>query len=331
MSEQVFPWHSASLLQTLAEGERLPHALLLHGGAGIGKSAYAQALAAALLCEARMPAAAACGRCAACGWIAAGNHPDLRVLARSADADGKVSREIRIDQFRALSDFLIVGGHRGGRRVVIVDPADAMNAVTANALLKTLEEPGDGIVFLLVTARPGDLPATIRSRCQARRLASPEPAAAVAWLRAQSGGTETDAAGWLAMAGGAPLHALRFAEPGQAAAHRAMLEAIAALPETSAETAADLLHRVDARLWLPVLQQWLTDVGRCRIGAMPRYFPAHRRRLGELAARSDPAAIAEAGRALAGQFRNVEHPLNPRLFCEASVACYLGAFAAARG
>lgn len=328
MIEQELPWHTEPLRRELAALDRLPHALLLLGTPGIGKTRYAEALAAALLCEAPAPDGRACGRCDACGWVSAGSHPDLRRLTREVDDEGKQAREIKIGQVRALGDFLSIGGHRGGRRVVLIDPADAMNTEASNALLKTLEEPGDGLVFVLVTGRPDAISPTIRSRCQVRVLESPGMEVATAWVQGETGCTPQDAGTWLAMAGGAPLHAATFAEPGRAAAHRAMLEAIASLPETAPEVAADALQRADARQWLPLLQRWLMDIGRCRAGAEPRYFPALSRRLAELAGRTDPAALAEAGRGLAAQYRHVEHPLNARLFCEASIECYLGAFGA---
>ncbi|MFM1987907.1 MAG: polymerase subunit delta [Pseudomonadota bacterium] len=326
MIEQELPWHTEVLRRELSALERLPHALLLIGTPGVGKSRYADALAAALLCESPATDGRACGRCGACAWTAAGTHPDLRRLTREIDGEGKQAREIRIGQVRGLSDFLVVGGHRGGRRVVLIDPADAMNTESSNALLKTLEEPGEGLVFVLVTGRPDAIAATIRSRCQVRVLEAPPMDVASAWVQGETGATPQDAATWLGMAGGAPLHAATFAEPGRAAAHRAMLEAIASLPETPPETAADALQRADARQWLPLLQRWLMDIARCRSGAEPRYFPGLARRLAELADRTDPASLAEAGRGLATQYRHVEHPLNPRLFCEASIECYLGAF-----
>jgi DNA polymerase-3 subunit delta' len=322
------PWHTELLTSMLAGADRLPHALLLLGTPGIGKSRFANALGAALLCESPAADGRACGRCDACGWVAADNHPDFRRLSLVVDEDGKQAREIKVEQFRALGDYLVVGAHRGGRRVVLIDPADALNAVTANAFLKTLEEPGDGLIFLLVTSRPDGIPPTIRSRCQMKLIEGPAFDEASAWVQGQSGCSPKEAGTWLAMVGGAPLHATSFAEPAQATAHRAMLEAIARLPDTSPLAAADSLQPWDGRQWLPVLQRWLMDVARCQTGAQPRYFPAQAARLAELAARAAPAAIAEAGRGLAGQYRFVEHPLNARLFCEASLDMYIGAFKA---
>jgi DNA polymerase-3 subunit delta' len=321
------PWHVEPLQALLAGGDRLPHALLLLGTPGIGKSRFAGALAAALLCETPMPDRRACGRCDACGWVAADTHPDLRRLSLLIDEkDGKQAREIKVEQVRELAEFLVVGAHRGGRRVVLIDPADAMNMVTDNAMLKSLEEPGDGLVFLLVTSRPDAIPPTIRSRCQVRVIEGPALEAASAWVQGQTGCSPAEAGTWLGMAGGAPLFAAAFAEPALAAAHRTMLEAISRLPDTSTVAAADALQPWQGRQWLPLLQRWLMDLARCSAGAEPRYFPAQSARLAELAARTDPAALAEAGRGLAAQYRHVEHPLNPRLFCEESLEVYLGAF-----
>jgi len=331
MNYQEYPWHTEALRHEIAARPTMPHALLMLGTPGIGKTRYVQALAASLLCESPAADGRACGRCDACGWLAADSHPDFRLLTLAVDDDGKAAREIRIEQLRALSDFFVVGAHRGGRRVVVIDPADAMNAVTANALLKTLEEPGEGLVFLLASSRPDAIAPTIRSRCQVRVLEGPGMEAASGWVQGETGCSAQEAGTWLAMAGGSPLHAAGFAEPGQATAHRSMLEAISALPDTSATAAADALQPWHARQWLPLLQRWLMDLARCQAGAAPRYFPTQSGRLAELARRADAAAIAAAGRGLAGQYRHVEHPLNARLLCEEALERYLAIFANGAG
>ncbi|HMV01241.1 MAG TPA: DNA polymerase III subunit delta', partial [Rhodocyclaceae bacterium] len=147
----------------MARRTRLPHALLLAGPRGLGKFALAQAFASGLLCEQPGMDGRSCGTCIACGWMAQGNHPDFRLLQPEALAAGdegadegkgdkkKASQQITIDQVRELDDFLNVGTHRSGLRVILVHPAEAMNRSTANALLKSLEEPGAGTVFLLVS------------------------------------------------------------------------------------------------------------------------------------------------------------------------------------
>jgi DNA polymerase III subunit delta' len=327
MIQKELPWHSELLDETLASGDRMPHAWLLTGLHGIGKSAFARAFAAALLCESPTPRRTACGSCPACGWFTADNHPDLRLLEPLVDDQGKVSRDIRIDQVRALADFVSVTGHRSARRPVIIDPADALNAASANALLKTLEEPAAGVVFLLVTHDADAVPATVRSRC--RRLALPTPTMqqAMDWLQAETGCNATDARGWLAMAGGSPLRAADFADPTAADANRTMLAAIARLPDTAPVSVADALQPWEGRLWLPVMQRWVIDLMRMAAGGSPRYFPAQAARLAELAARSDLARLARCAKVLSARFRDVEHPLNPRLFCEDTLQALQDAFA----
>ena len=313
----------------------LPHALLLHGPAGTGKPALAEAFASALLCERPAGSGAACGGCEACAWMAQDNHPDVRRLAPGADEEGeakeKASREIRIGQVRALSGFLSVGAHRGGRKVVVVDPADALNTPAANALLKTLEEPPGDTVFLLVTDRADGLPATIRSRCVAVSVGMPPLATARDWLMRQSEvaaatGPERDVEGWLAAAGGAPLRALELAEPAASAALRQVVDAIAALPEGSPLAAAESLAGIPPRDWLPVFQGWLADLGRVLADAQPRRHPGRAARLAAVAASTSPQALGGFDAWLQSQRPLTGHPLNARLFCEDVMLRYAAAF-----
>ena len=286
-------------------------------------------LANALLCEAPEPDGDACGQCAACGWFGQGNHPDFRRLVPGGDDEEnreKASLEIKIGQVRALGAFLSVGGHRGGRKIVLVDPADAMNVPAANALLKTLEEPAGNTVFLMVSSRQDALPATIRSRCVAFPVALPSPDEASRWLQATTGATAPEAGAWLAAAGGAPLRAAALAEPSQAAAYRLIIKTVAQIPDNSSIQAAEALASVPPRTWVPLLQAWVTDLGRVAAGATPRRFPDQEERLARLAQGITLTGVAQFAQWLLQQSAAVDHPLNPRLFCEDALLRYRALF-----
>ncbi|TAM89143.1 MAG: DNA polymerase III subunit delta', partial [Candidimonas sp.] len=178
------PWQVDIARNWLGSRDRFAHAWLIHGLGGIGKRRFAIAAAASLLCE-QPRRGLACGHCAACHWFAGGNHPDLRRIrpevvaleegedAAASDAvAGATARapsaEIRVEQLRTLSGWFNTATHRGGWRVAILYPAAALNAISANALLKVLEEPPEHTVFLIVADAPDRLLPTLVSRC--RRL-----------------------------------------------------------------------------------------------------------------------------------------------------------------
>ena len=334
----LVPWFAVqrdALAGTLGRIDTLAHAMLLAGAPGIGKAAYAGAFAAALLCEAATRAAdgLACGQCDACRWFAAGSHPDARLLTRTVDDKGKLRTEISIDQVREIESFVAMGAYRSRKRVIIVDPAECLNQASSNALLKMLEEPGPGLHFLLVTHRPDRLPATVRSRCRRIDIPRPDEAASLAWLMAggRCGGDEQVARAALSLAGGAPLHALTLAEPAAMTACRSWLAAIAQLPDTSIVAAAESLASADIAIGQSLLQRWVVDLARVRVGVNPVYFPDSIDRLRALAARCVPMRLAQADAGLRRQAALTAHPLNARLFLEESCALYVDAFETARG
>jgi len=197
-----YPWHARAWAQLTRDPARLPHALLLHGQPGLGKEALAWRFAQALVCADPGAGFEACGACQSCRLYAAGTHPDLRFVGLEEE-----SRQIAVDQIRAVGSFLALSPHSAARKVVIVSPAEAMNLSAANSLLKVLEEPPPGSVLVLVSSRIAGLPATVRSRCAAIALGVPPRAEAADWLRAQGVARPEEI---LDVAAGAPLAALEL-------------------------------------------------------------------------------------------------------------------------
>jgi DNA polymerase-3 subunit delta' len=178
------PWQSGSWqrLQQQIDVQQLPHALLLAGPPAVGKRRFASALCATLLClEPTRPTGVACGRCRGCLLRLAGTHPDAHWIAPE-----ETGTMIKIDQVRAVVEFVAQTAQQGGRKVVVLEPAEAMNRSSANALLKTLEEPAGAATLILLSDAPGRLLPTIRSRCQRIDFPVPPEADVRHWLQARA-------------------------------------------------------------------------------------------------------------------------------------------------
>lgn len=187
-SVKFSPWQQEVFDHALAahlEG-RLGHALLLVGPEQMGKSAVAEALAMRLLCKSPNQDRLACQHCCSCQLFAAKTHGDFqRVSFEPNDKGDKLRTEISVNQIRRLSEWFSLTSQLGGAQVAIIEPADAMNISASNALLKTLEEPAPNRFLLLVTSKPGQLLATLRSRCQRLEFRLPSSAVAKRWLQEQ--------------------------------------------------------------------------------------------------------------------------------------------------
>ncbi len=322
-----------------AQRQRLPHALLLVGQKGLGKFDLAQRFAGSLLCEAPTIEGLACGKCLPCNWFSQGNHPDFRLLqpdalgenTESDDGKKKPSQQITIDQVRALDDFFNVGTHRGGLRIIIVNPTEAMNRSTANSLLKTLEEPPPSTLFLMISSEPMRLLPTIRSRCQVVPVPIPSLSSAARVL-ADDG--IADAERWLALAGGSPGQAMALAEAGQSAWIEQLVSRLSAgrrsdplataaeLEKVVKDSKGKLLlkHIVDA------LQKWQVDLTLARNGLPVRYFLPQQATISGLADMIPPARLIQSYRNLTSRRQEAEQPLNARLFLEGLFMDYRALF-----
>ena len=225
---QTEQWHG---LWKLRSAQRMPHAVLIHGMCGMGISEFARALAASLLCAASNSEGEPCGQCKSCVLFSAGNHPEYRQITPEAK-----SAVIKIDQVRAVPDFLGMRNLFGPFKVVVIDPADAMNRNAANSLLKVLEEPPPQSVILLVTEKSRRLPATVTSRCQRIDVFVSPRAQGRAWLRRRVPDAEVELL--LEMADNGPLKALELWEAGAHTKRLAVLESFQTLVSGLADPVA---------------------------------------------------------------------------------------------
>jgi len=337
-----YPWQGEAWQQLQQMRTRLPHAILFHGPEGIGKSAFAEAFAQSLLCEMPQADGHACGQCQACGWFAQYSHPDYRRVrpevlegdeaeaeegdageTKKAKSTKAPSKEIKIDQIRALADFMNVSTHRSGMRVVVLYPAEALNTAAANSLLKTLEEPPPHTMFLLVSNGLDRLLPTILSRCRKFALAMPSRDAALAWLKQQQ---VKGAEGWLDEQGGAPLAAFALAQAGDREAMEDLLRQLTQPGPEDALKAAERLQKTPPADLVAWLQRWLYDVLSVKLSGTIRYYPRYRKELGALAARVETAALLQAIKAVGDRRAIADHPLAPKLFIEDMLLDYAAIF-----
>ena len=326
-------WLQAPWSQLCGGIQRLPHALLFTGQPGVGKRHLAEALAARLLCTRAQALEHACGQCEACRLRLSGNHPDCFVLAPesaregedAAGRKGKPSTQIVIDDLRAVQAALEVTAHQGGRRTVIVDPADAMNPFTANALLKLLEEPPRDTHLILVSARPRQLLPTLISRCRQLAIANPDPAQAAAWL---AGRGVDGAEALLALLGGSPLAVAAMAGQG---ANEAVARFVADIAAIGSEIdAIEVAGRweawnrsregqqagIDMARLSDWLLRWCWDLVASKSGLPNRYFPAQAGLMAGLVAARPLPRLLDCYNDIGQARRSAHHPLNLRLALE---------------
>lgn len=320
MSFSLLPWQHSLYDHCWNHGQPRHHALLLHGKPGIGKLAFAHALAEAWLCM-QTQSGQACGLCQSCHWLAEGTHPDFRVLTpEDAEAEEgkktvKKRQQILIEQIRALHDYLSLSNHQvGGLRMVLIHPLEAMNVAAANALLKLLEEPPPATQFLLISHQRQALLPTILSRCLQVAMPVPTEQQGLAWLEAQG----LSHASWLwQYSGGAPLQTWAdhneidwygwYQQWRPQLAKGAALDLAATLP---------LLLKQGMAPALTILQKWLLDVWLSLHQLPLRYHAGEEATMASLSQHLQLAKLFALQQQIHRYKLTAQHPLNQELQLE---------------
>lgn len=320
----IYPWQKDDWTRLQSLRERASQGLLFQGQKGIGKLDLALSFAKSLLCQHPLENGFACEKCPSCHWFEQESHPDFRFLqpeseTEEVEAGKKPSRQISVAQIRGLADFMGMSAHQGGRRVVIIHPAEAMNVNAANALLKNLEEPPAGLLFILVTHKPQVLLPTLLSRCLSFSLAAPDAATATRWLAEQGVKNPADA---LAVAGFSPLLAMQSAGDAGSDAREKLLRAVRQPATLDVFALADALQKTEQVLVVQWLQQWCYDLTSYKLSGRLRYHANEEAVIHQLVEPLDALNLARLQSVLQTAKRESQHTLNPKLFLESLLFTY---------
>ncbi len=327
------PWIDAVLTQTLTAAgfpQSLGQTIGISDPHFAGGSHYALGLAHALLCSTPNTQGRACGTCSQCALLRVGNHPDLMCLVPEAlqldfvpEKDKKPSKGIKVEQLRALENNFTLSAQRGGRKVVLIYPAETLGTVPANALLKTLEEPPLNTFFIVVSELWSQVLPTIRSRCVVQSLSDPAQLAKVAWLDAQQ---VPHPKRWLELASGRVDKALSMAQDPLWMPLLKLMPYLLQGARTDAMGLANDMSKAELKRVVEVLMLWMVDLLAIGQGAHARFFAAQTPTIQAMIARMNLDRAIQFAAQLAHLSRVVEHPLSARTQCEALLLEYRAMF-----
>jgi DNA polymerase-3 subunit delta' len=367
---KIAPW-----LEPIWDGlsfDAFPNAVLIHGQSGIGKLEFSIQLAKALLCEASA-GSKPCNHCEACRWFDSANHPDFIALlpethrkllphgdfdsesdepkkSKASQADGdsdtpekKQKKSISIEDARSAIEGLSIGSHRGGNRVILVYPLEMLRSDSANTLLKSLEEPPNNTIFILLADRLDRVLPTIRSRCRLLSAPRPERGSGLLWLRNQLGAipglkiSNADIESIYDEQGGAPYAVLDSLvarhnkdEKDELTiaiqASRYLLQAMSQGGRINWLDAADKTQKAQYSFLLATMQRWVSDLQSCAQMGSPRYYPKHESTLKALAQHSRLPKLLRFWKSLIQARQHENHPLATRIQLEALLSQYQQVF-----
>lgn len=362
MKQPLYPWFERAWSELNLTN--MPHAILLHGQTGIGKMDFALHLAKALVCETTHTEKPCC-QCEACHWFDTGNHPDFlgivpenqahllpreemagddglddkpkkgrkKVEDDSEKADKKLSTVIKVEQIREALDGITTSPHRGIQRVVLINPVETLNPFSANTLLKTLEEPPESTLFILVSDRLDRIMPTIRSRCRLLALGRPATDVSLAWLSSEvaaagikasqaeiekvlseSGGAVMDARDRLLGLSGAGESAQEIAEP--------LLKALGEGSQINWLQTAEVVHKAPMSDLLVTLERWTADLMSQQKAGQIRYYPSRRASLEQCSKNARTHKLSDYWKVLLNARRHELHALANRVQIEALLIRY---------
>ena len=332
MINKIYPWQKLPWAQLQSNHSRLPHALLLHGASGIGKYDFAKHLSQSLLCRQPDEYGHACDLCSSCIWFKDEGHPDFRLLTPEQDSETeqedvaskktKKKTQISVAQIRELSDFLGLSSHHSeGVRIILIHPAESLNIASANALLKMLEEPAAGVLFILVAHQLHRLLPTILSRCQKINLPAPTALQAQEWLNEKG---LTNATQQLAYLDGSPINV--FNKQSQFEHFKTVWQQLALGPRLEPHIAASLLLAESAESGITALQKWLYDVVAIKLTGKVRYHIGHLKALQVLSEKVNLSKLFDLQKKIVEMRKLATHPLNHELQMENLLVEYTKAF-----
>ena len=329
---KIYPWQTEVWQRLNQDNQRLPHALLLHGRTGIGKYDFARSFSQSLLCANKKQDGKACGQCSSCHWFNDESHPDFRLLSPEQESEAeeevtttkktKKKTQISVAQIRELNDFLSLTSHRShGLRIVLIHPAEALNLASANALLKMLEEPAPGVVFILVAHQLQRLLPTIISRCQKINMPIPDENQALAWLTEQG---VQHAKQQLAYLEGSPVKVL--AEQMQFNQLMEIWRVLSLGHKLEPHSAAPIVIANSVEAGIIAIQKWIYDIVAVKFGRQIRYHVQNTSTLQALAEKVNMSRLFDMQKKTNELRKLALHPLNHELQMEGLLLEYTKIF-----